>query len=473
MQRHRSLLLYTLLSMLVFTGLAQTPPFPLKESANHRYLVDRNQKPFPILGRTAWFLISQSEAEYKFFVEDCLKYGYNAIEMHVVDHDPRGAHPPYNGAGELPFLKRLDGKSWEGKLVYGSAREEAPDMTKPNERFWVFVDGFLNYCRSKGIIVFMFPVYVGYPGTDQGWMRELEANGPARAEAFGAWIASRYKKQDNLVWMLLGDRSELNTTQHTAEAALIKGLKTVPGQLSPHYSAECESDQCSACHPDFGKEMTLNGAYSWAHVVRSAHEAYEHVPVMPSFLLEEPYDEEGPEGNKINPYATQPVRRYQWWGWLGTIGGYISGNGYVWPFREGVWKQHLATPNTEDMMHLNEFIRAHKWWTLVPGGSSRMKDLVLSNQNDLNDTTHVAAAASISGDLLIAYIPPVNSGSVTVDMSMLKGDIRGRWFDPSSGEYLIVAESGLTSKQSKVFALPGKNKRGGQDWVLELTITRR
>ena len=46
--------------------------------------------------------------------------------------------------------------------------------------------------------------------------------------------------------------------------------------------------------------------------------------------------------HNANPSATQPVRRFQWWGWLSTIGGYMSGNGYVWPFNSG-WNSHLDT----------------------------------------------------------------------------------------------------------------------------------
>ncbi len=34
--------------------------FPLKISDDRRYLVDQNNKPFPILGRTAWFIVSQT-----------------------------------------------------------------------------------------------------------------------------------------------------------------------------------------------------------------------------------------------------------------------------------------------------------------------------------------------------------------------------------------------------------------------------
>jgi hypothetical protein len=80
--------------------------FPLKLSTNHRYLVDQNNRPVPILGRTAWFVISVSAADYHIFVDDTAARGYNAIEMHVLDHDSRGNHPPLNGNLDAPFLKR-------------------------------------------------------------------------------------------------------------------------------------------------------------------------------------------------------------------------------------------------------------------------------------------------------------------------------------------------------------------------------
>ena len=92
--------------------------------------------------------------------------------------------------------------------------------------------------------------------------------------------------------------------------------------------------------------MTLNGVYTWelkVPVPYLGRKGYSHEPPMPAFLLEEPYDEEGPDGNNYNPNATQPVRRFQCGGWLSTIGGYISGNGYVWPFVDPVWQEHLET----------------------------------------------------------------------------------------------------------------------------------
>ena len=165
---------------------SQSPVFPLKKSQNSRYLVDQNNTPFPILGRTAWFVISLSVSDYKTFISNTVSHGYNSIEMHVINHDPKGNHPPFNGDGDIPFLKRLDGSDWDGSLVYTDAATQAPDLTTPNEKYWHYVDDFLSYCESRGVQVFFFPAYVGYDGGDQGSMQELIANGVEKSKAYGS-----------------------------------------------------------------------------------------------------------------------------------------------------------------------------------------------------------------------------------------------------------------------------------------------
>src|SRR6476469_432305 len=117
--------------------------FPLKHSNDERYLVDQNNKPFPILGRTAWFVISQPVNKYKKFIQNTLSYSYNSIEISVLTHDMRGEHPPFCGNGEAPFLKTLGGDDWKGSLRYKDTARQAPDMTTPNEAFWKYVDSFL------------------------------------------------------------------------------------------------------------------------------------------------------------------------------------------------------------------------------------------------------------------------------------------------------------------------------------------
>ncbi len=116
---------------------------------------------------------------------------------------------------------------------------------------------------------------------------------------------------------------------------------------------------------------------------------------MPAFLLEEPYDQEGPDGNNVNRYATQPVRRYEWWGWLSTIGGYIAGNGYVWPFKSR-WKDHLDTPGARprppERVHAVDPVAQ-----LVPSGLNGMRTLITAGGSSVSFTDYVAAAATPVG----------------------------------------------------------------------------
>jgi len=467
--------LFSLAILVLVTSLfcsAQTPVFPLKKSTNSRYLVDQNNKPFPILGRTAWFVISLSVNDYKTFISNTVSHGYNSIEMHVINHDPKGNHPPINGNGDIPFLKRLDGSDWNGSLVYTDTTAQAPDLTTPNEAYWKYVDGFLSYCESRGLEVFFFPAYVGYAGSNQGWMPELVANGATKSQAYGHWIANRYKNQKNIVWMLLGDMGNFTAAEKEAEGALIAGLKSVAGQLSTEYSAESGPGQSSADQIDFGDQMTLNGAYTWTikdmSIPTLGRIAYSHNPVMPAYLLEEPYDEEGPDGNNYNPSATQPVRRFQWWGWLTTIGGYISGNGYIWPFSSPNWKKHMDTQGTFDMGRLNSFIKSITWWKLVPSGLDGMKTLITAGGNNSSDSDYVAAAATREGTPLVAYIPPWHRGSITVDMTAMAGSTKASWYDPTKGNFINIAGSPFGNKGTHQFTPPGKNHVGESDWVLLL-----
>ena len=91
------------------TTLAAAAPgvaaFPVQYSADKRYLVDQNGVPFPIMGRTAWFITSLSVTDYQTFIDDTAARGYNAIELHVVNHDSRGNNPPFNGNGDCPFFE--------------------------------------------------------------------------------------------------------------------------------------------------------------------------------------------------------------------------------------------------------------------------------------------------------------------------------------------------------------------------------
>ena len=441
--------------------------FPVVASNNHRYLQDQNGVPFPMMGRTAWFITSLSETDYKTFIDDTAGKGYNAIEFHVINHWPRGNNPPFGGNGALPFTMRLDGSVWLGSLSYANIAIEAPDLSLTNETYWEHVDAILTYAESKGILCFIFPAYTGFEGTNQGWMQEMVANGSSKVQAYGAWIATRFKNRKNLVWMAGGDMMAFDAAETAVENALITGLKSVANQQSTFFSAQWTRGSIATDQPDFGPEMTLNGTYANSlDINNQGRRAYVRSPVIPAFLLEEPYDEEGSDGNSFNLDASQPVRRFQWWGWLSNIGGYISGNGYIWPFTPG-WQAHLNTQGTEDMARLNTFIRSIAWFNLVPSDLGGMGTLVTAGGAPPGQSDYVAAAATPDGALLVAYIPPAHLGPITIDMTAMSGPTRARWFNPTTAAYSDVG-IGLPPLGTMVFVPPADNGTGFSDWVLLL-----
>ena len=464
------------LTLITLASLAVPAPgatFPVSPAADARTLQDATGAPFPILGRTAWFITSLTQSEFQTFLDDTQARGHTAIEFHVINHDPRGNNEPFAGNGAAPFLSRLDGAPWNGDLTYGNINAEAPDFTTPNQAYWSQADAILDYAESRGQLAFMFPAYVGYAGGEQGWMQELVANGPSRIHSYGAWIATRYANRKNIVWMMGGDMgtggNPFNPAQQAVEQALLDGLMSVPGQQSTLFSAEWNSESIGTDQVPFGPFMTLNGAYSWSgDVSNQARRAFAYAPVEPAFLLEEPYDEEGPDGNGYNPSATQPVRRFQWWGWLSAVAGYISGNGYVWPFNPG-WQAHLGTQGAQDMARLNAFVRSLPWMQLLPSGLGGMGTIVTAGGGSVSSPSYVAASATPDGALVVAYVPPAHSGSITIDMTTLSAPARARWFNPTTAAYTDIGTN-LPNTGTHDFTPPGDNGTGFTDWTLVLDV---
>ena len=95
--------------------------------------------------------------------------GYNAIELQAITHDhARANHPPFDGSGNPPFLNRLNGANWDGSLKYSNITSDAPDMTTPNEAYWLQIDSLVSYCERNGMLMLLFPAYLGYNGGAEG-----------------------------------------------------------------------------------------------------------------------------------------------------------------------------------------------------------------------------------------------------------------------------------------------------------------
>jgi hypothetical protein len=163
------------------------PAYPLKASANKRYLVDQRDVPFLMQGDAAWSLIvAANDSEVEQYFNNRRQKGFNTAMVNLIEHR-FSKHPPLNLDGEAPFTT-------------------SGDFTTPNEKYFAHVDWVTRKAAENGIQVLLFPIYLGYKGTDEGWIEELVKLEPEKCLEYGQHLGKRYKDFDNIIWVMGGDR---------------------------------------------------------------------------------------------------------------------------------------------------------------------------------------------------------------------------------------------------------------------------
>ena len=160
---------------------ASPATFPLRVSDDHRYLVDRDGRPFLVVGDTAWSLIAQLGAE------DCARYlgdrarrGFNAIIVNLLEH---------KFASRAPALR-------DGTPPFAAA----VDFTHPNPACFAFAHRAVEQAQRRGISVWLCPAYLGWGGGDEGFFKEIQAAGPVALRGYGRFLGEHFRDLPNIVW---------------------------------------------------------------------------------------------------------------------------------------------------------------------------------------------------------------------------------------------------------------------------------
>ena len=141
-----------------------------------RYLQYADGRPFFYLGDTAWELFHRTtREEARLYLEDRARKGFTVIQA-VCLAERDGLRVP-NAYGDLPFADA--------------------GFTRPNERYFAYVDEVVAMADSLGLVIGLLPVWGDGPEifTTEG-----------RAEAFGRYLGERYRIRRNIIWILGGDR---------------------------------------------------------------------------------------------------------------------------------------------------------------------------------------------------------------------------------------------------------------------------
>ena len=410
--------------------------YPIKLGPTHRHFVDRNNRPFLMQGDSAWSLIvgvTKDEAEQ--YLENRRRKGFNTVIVNLIEHKFNG---PKNRDGEGPFL------------VPG-------DFSTPNEKYFEHADWVIRKAGEKGILVLLLPIFLGYKGTDQGWIEEALANGPEKCRAWGLFIGKRYKDFDNIVWMMGSDRRPGKALKDVN--AVVAGIK----ENDRRHLFTAQGPPEDSAVDDYGETgwLDFNTTYTYEIVHHKLLSDYNYKPVMPYVLVESTYEGE----HNATPVQ---IRRQAYWAVLCGATGQFVGNYPLWGFYPG-WQAAMDATASKDMEITLRLFLSRAWYDLVPDqqGAASFSDsaavhltrgVVTAGIGEENGLDYVAAARTSDGATVMAYLP--SSRTVTVDMSKIAGSqAKVWWFNPRTGS--ATASGEFPTHGSRDFTPPAEG-----DWVL-------
>jgi Protein of unknown function (DUF4038)/Putative collagen-binding domain of a collagenase len=440
--------------------------FPLRVSENHRYLVDRRGRPFRIHGDSAQSLIANlTYSEAEIYLADRCSKGFNSVNINLLERK-FAVNAPKNRRGDDPFRER-------------------DNFAAPNEAYFDFADSIIDLAASRGMLVTLAVMYLGFNGGDQGWWSALTnaVNTQDVCYRLGLYVGRRYKSRANILWVIGGDftpppGSEGEKRLHK----IMEGIKAAgASQLwAGDWNAPCLSTDVRA----FASDMDVNAVYTYGisgHdglTYAEARAAYNYSPSRPAYLKETGYENE-----VWLPGDRSSVRKYEYWALLGgATAGIFFGHRDLWDFATASWSSGLApghgpwqgalnSPGNLDMMHLGKLLDSVAWYKLVPSGGAGTKKLITAGGGTYGGEDYVTAAAAADGKLFLAYLPPgASTVELVINMGSLAGPVRARWFDPTSGNYIDIAGGAFRNSGSRTFKIPGTNAAGARDWVLLLEV---
>jgi hypothetical protein len=446
-------------------------PYPLKASANNRYLVDQDNVPFLVVGDSPQALIGNlSPGEAAAFIANRLTYGINALWINLLCNASTGC-------------------SSDGATFDAIAPFTVPgDLSTPNPAYFRRADDMIRLAATHGMVVILDPIET------IGWLNTLKANGAARAFAYGQYLGNRYRDFPNIIWM---HGNDFQSWQDAADDALVRAVALGIRSTDPNHIHTVELNYLtsgSLDDPTWAALIELNAAYTYFPTYVQVLTEYNRSKFKPVLMVEANYEFE--HNWDTDGGSTQNLRRQEYWTMLSGATGQVYGSAHTWRIDKG-WETKLDTPGVIQLGYMKDLFIRRKWYDLVPDQTHTMVTAGydglagyigrltayfgshpgrlwklfayfkrLTHFGSIMTNTYVTAARTSDGSLVIAYMPTIRT--ITVDMSKLASVTTARWFDPTNGTYLAINGSPFANVGDGHFTPPGNNSAGDSDWVLVL-----
>jgi hypothetical protein len=419
--------------------------YPLKKSANGRYLVDSKGSPFLVAGDAPQALmVKLTEAEADFYFSNRVAHGFDAVWINLLCRPGTGGHK--------------DGATFDGILPFTTA----DDLSTPNEAYFARCDRMMSLAQKHGLLVILDPAET----IDH--LKILVANGPQKCRAFGRYVGERYKQFPNLIYMSGNDfQTWRQPKDDEAALAVAKGIR----EADPDHLQTVELNyelSGSLDDPNWEPVIGISCAYTYYPTYAQVLKEYNRSNFLPVIMIESDYEFE----QRSTPAV---LRRIEYWSILAGATGQVYGSGAIWPFADN-WKRALDSTGAVQMAWVKVLFEPRAWYNLVPDQHHK---LVVAGYGTFDGEAHegnhyvmtsdyVTAGRTPDGRLAMAYLPSLRP--LKVDLSQLNGPVTARWYDPSCGKFYPISGSPFTNSRKPYFIPPRNNADGDGDWLLVLEV---
>jgi len=420
--------------------------YPLKVSANGRFLVDQNGVPFLLAGDGAQGLLGNiSVADADTYFANRASHGFNASWVSLLVNT-------YTGG-------RADGTTFDGIAPFTTPG----NLATPNEAYFARADQVIQEAANHGIIVLLDPIETG------GWLTVLRNNGATAARAYGRYLGGRYAHFDNIIWL---NGNDFQTWRNTDDDTIVKAVALGIRDLDTRHMHTIELDYYtsdSVEDPTWQSFVGLNSAYTYYSIYAQLYADYNLSPAIPSILIESNY-EESTLGIAPRTPSAHDMRAQYYWADLSGATGQVYGSQEVNAFAPD-WQSHLSDPGGTENLYLQNLLLPRSWYLLIPdqthvvvtAGYGTFSNAQVSNQGD----TYAPTARIPDGSLVLTYMPTARA--ITVNMTQMAGATTARWYDPTTGTYTAITGSPFQNTGSRAFTPPSTTHADGStDWVLVL-----
>ncbi|MFT3747914.1 MAG: glycoside hydrolase family 140 protein [Agriterribacter sp.] len=421
----------------------------LRISADKHYFLTKDGKPFFWLGDTAWELFHRlTKEEAITYLQNRANKGYNVVQA-VALAELDGLNTP-NVYSEKPLIDN--------------------DPAKPNEAYFRHIDFIINEAGKRGIYIALLPSW-GDKWKKDKWGIGPEIFTPENAKRFGVWIAKRYAKTANIIWILGGDRRPDTDTHFAIIRAMAEGVRSVDGGshlLTFHPPGAASSYNYFAEDDWIDFHMSQTGHRVASPDYKTNIQAYTLSKLRPHVVGEPNYED---HPNDFNPVQKGwmddfDTREAAYWNMLSGGAGHTYGNHNIWQMytEERVpvnnvrthWKTAMDHPGAFQLGYMRRMFEKRPWQKLVLDQSA------IAGENP-EDVEYKVAAVSSDKDFMMLYIPYGQKTTVlTSKLSATK--IRGWWFNPRDGRTISLGEFENTGTKEFIPTSVGR----GSDWVLVL-----